>query len=99
MEGIMQEEVAPQTTETYYRAILDSIPLPIFLVDEDLQIHELNDAAKHVFGLAGEIVLKQRGGDVLHCLHATETPQGCGHASACSDCVVRNSVASFIGGG
>jgi len=94
----MTELEAPQTAETYYRAILNAIPLPIFLVDEDLQVHELNEAAKRVFGLAGEIVLQQRGGDVLHCLHATETPKGCGHSSRCSDCVIRNSVLSSLTG-
>ena len=94
----MQEQEAPQNSETFYRAILNSIPLPIFLVDEDLQVHELNESAKRVFGLAGEIVLQQRGGDVLHCLHATETPQGCGHSSSCSDCVIRNSVLSCLSG-
>ncbi|HUN90066.1 MAG TPA: PAS domain S-box protein [Terriglobales bacterium] len=87
-----------QSTESFYRAILNSIPLPIFLVDEELKLHELNEAARHVFGLDGEIVLQQRGGDVLHCLHASETPQGCGHASSCSDCVIRNSVLSSLAG-
>ena len=94
----MQEEAALQNTETYYRAILNSIPLPIFLVDEDLQVHELNEAAKRIFGLEHEVVLKQRGGDVLHCLHATETPQGCGQAPSCSDCVIRNSVLGCLSG-
>jgi len=94
----MQEEAALQNTDTFYRAILNSIPLPIFLVDEDLQVQELNDAAKRAFGLQRDVVLQQRGGDVLHCLHATETPQGCGHAPSCSDCVIRNSVLSCLSG-
>lgn len=98
LRGLMQDEEVPQSTETFYRAILNSIPLPIFLVAEDLQVFELNEAAKRVFGLERETVLQQRGGDVLHCLHATETPEGCGHSSRCSDCVVRNSVLSCLSG-
>ena len=31
-------------------------------------------------------------GDVLHCLHATESPEGCGGAPACSDCGLRAAV-------
>jgi hypothetical protein len=36
--------------------------------------------------------VNRRGGNVWHCLHATETPRGCGHAPACKNCVVRESV-------
>jgi PAS domain-containing protein len=87
-----------QAVDAYCRAILDAIPLPIFLVNEDMEIHELNRAATRMFGLDREVVLKQRGGDVLHCLHATETPQGCGHSAQCSDCVIRNSTLSCLSG-
>lgn len=84
--------------ESFYRAILNAIPLPIFLVDEDIQIHELNTAATQTFGLDRNLVLKQRGGDALHCLHASETPEGCGRSSLCSDCVIRNSIVSCLSG-
>ena len=36
--------------------------------------------------------MRRRAGEILHCLHATETPDGCGRAKACKDCLVRNSV-------
>jgi PAS domain-containing protein len=72
--------------------------LPIFLVDEDIQIHELNLAATRIFGLDREMVLQQRGGDVLHCLHSTDTPEGCGTGTHCPDCVIRNSVLSCLTG-
>ena len=81
-----------------YPAILNAIPLPIFLVDEDIQIHELNLAAARLFGLEREMVLQQRGGNVLHCLHSTEVPEGCGKGTHCSDCVIRNSVMSCLAG-
>ena len=81
-----------------YQDILNAIPLPIFLVDEDIQIHELNSAATKTFSLDRETIMKQRGGNVLHCLHAAETPEGCGHAPSCSDCVIRNSVMACLAG-
>lgn len=84
--------------EGFYRAVLNAIPLPIFLVDEDLQIHELNTAATRAFGLNRELVFKQRGGDVLHCLNALESPDGCGSGPSCSDCVIRNSVMGCLAG-
>jgi PAS domain-containing protein len=87
-----------QATETFYHAILNAIPLPIFLVDDDMQIHELNTAATKTFGLERELVLQQRGGDVLHCLHSVDVPEGCGRGTSCTDCVIRNSVMSCLAG-
>jgi hypothetical protein len=37
-------------------------------------------------------VLATRAGDVMHCIHAAESPQGCGRSAACVSCVVRGSV-------
>ena len=87
-----------EATEKFYQAILNAIPIPIFLVNEDIQISELNDAATKTFGLDRELVLKQRGGDVLHCLHASEAPAGCGSGEHCPDCVIRNSVFGCLNG-
>ena len=87
-----------QAAEQFYRAILNAIPLPIFLVAEDIQIEELNEAASRTFGLDRESVIQQRGGDVLHCLHALETPEGCGRSESCTDCVIRNSILSCLAG-
>ncbi len=87
-----------QALDSFYRAILDAIPLPIFLVDVEMEVQEMNSAATRAFGVDRERILKQRGGDVLHCLHATETRQGCGYGSHCSDCVIRNSIAACLQG-
>ena len=97
--GFMQvTEDSLQALDGFYRAILEAIPLPMFLVDEDMQVQELNSAASHTFGLDRDRVLKRRGGDVLHCLSATESREGCGHGSNCSDCIIRNSVAACLEG-
>lgn len=87
-----------QGTIEFYRAILDAIPLPIFLVDEDVRIHELNPAAARTFGLDHELVLKQRSGNVLHCLNSLAVPEGCGRGPSCTDCVIRNSVMACLSG-
>ncbi len=72
--------------------LFDTIPSFIFIVDEDVRIHHLNIAASRLLGVDKEMVLLKRGGEALHCLHASETPEGCGRAPACMECVVRNSV-------
>jgi hypothetical protein len=76
----------------FLRAILDANPNFMFVVDEDVRIVEFNRAAGEFLSAERDQVLRRRGGDVLHCLHSTETPDGCGHAPYCQTCVVRNSV-------
>jgi PAS domain-containing protein len=84
--------------DSYYRTILNAIPLMIFVVDEDMRIRDLNDAAAAVFGLNKATVLNRRGGEVLHCLHWHDVPEGCGRAPFCKNCLIRNSVTrSFQG--
>ena len=84
--------------DSYERTILDAIPLAIFVVDEDVRIHDLNRAAATVFGLETTTILKRRGGEVLHCLHSNDVPEGCGRGPFCQNCVVRNSVTACLQG-
>ncbi len=81
------------------RSIFDAMPSPIFLVDEDVRILGYNLAAGDLLSAGRTVVLQQRGGEALHCIHSEETPWGCGSAPACSDCVIRNSVSEAYRGG
>jgi len=76
----------------YHRTILDAMPCPVFVVEEDVRILDFNTAASAILNEDRKIVLRQRAGDVLHCIHSLETPEGCGHAVACTECPIRNSV-------
>ena len=77
-----------------HRVLFDAMPLPVFVVDEDVNILEYNAAAARLLDqnlLPGE---HRRGGDVLRCLHAAEAPGGCGCTPACADCELRAAVRS-----
>ena len=76
----------------FHRMLFDAMPMPVFVVDEDVHIMECNAAATRLFGPDKQMILKRRGGEVLHCVNATKVPEGCGHAPACHDCPVRNAV-------
>ena len=43
-----------------YRAILNAIPLMIFVVDEDVRVYDLNEAAVTVFGPDTATILNRR---------------------------------------
>jgi PAS domain-containing protein len=74
------------------REILDAIPSFVLVVDEDLHILEYNAAAEKLLGLGRQQILLRHSGDLLHCLHALDAPEGCGHSEACKTCIVRGAV-------
>ena len=75
-----------------HRVMFDAMPLPVFVVDKDVNVLECNTAAARLFEPGKRTGKPQKAGDILHCLHTTETPKGCGGASACSDCGLREAV-------
>lgn len=82
----------------YYRTILDTLPVPVFVVDNDVRIHDLNIAASQMFGVHRREIYKMRGGDALHCINSFGSAEGCGRSSMCENCIIRNSVTSSLSG-
>jgi hypothetical protein len=68
----------------------NAIPFPIMVVDNDVRMLFWNSAALRLLG--SEEIYRQKGGDILHCLHSFESNEGCGHGEACKTCIIRNSV-------
>jgi len=80
------------------KLVVDSVPSPVFLVDDDMRILECNTAASELLAADTNPVRHQCIGDPLHCLHAKDVAAGCGRGSLCKSCVMRNSVAEGIQG-
>lgn len=80
-----------------YAHLLNAIPVPIFIVDDDVRILDSNVAAERAFGLSKAVIRSRRGGEVLGCLRSHEVPGGCGKAPACKSCVIRTSVSKCLG--
>jgi PAS domain-containing protein len=78
--------------EGMHRVMFDAMPIPVFVVDRDVTILDYNSAAAQMLKVDKTKVLRRRAGEVLHCVHSTETQDGCGRSWFCSDCAVRNSV-------
>ncbi len=83
----------------YLQNIINSMPVMIFVVDADVAIHDLNTAAAITFNLDRSHVMLKRSGEVLHCLHSTDMPGGCGRGPHCGgNCVIRKSVGEAMAG-
>jgi len=83
---------------SYYRSIVNAMPVPFFVVDGDLRLLDSNAAAAKLLKSEMAHVLHKRGGDVLHCLHSIASPAGCGHSKQCGDCMLRKSVSLALSG-
>jgi len=86
------------TNADLLKEVLNVIPSLLFVVDNDVAIQEYNAAAAEFLKENREAILKRRSGEVLNCLHAANVPAGCGHAVACGECVIRNSVTEAFQG-
>jgi PAS domain-containing protein len=80
--------------DDFFGTILHAMPLPVFVVDEDVKIIAANQAASRMLGKDPTMLYRRRAGEILHCVHSREVSGGCGKAPSCRDCIVRNSVAA-----
>lgn len=80
----------------FMRHALDAVPSMVMVTDEDTRILYRNLAARQL--LSGEKVYGGRAGEVMHCIHSSDVPAGCGQGPHCSECLLRNSVNSAFSG-
>jgi hypothetical protein len=70
-------------------SVFDALPFPAFIVDADVRLLAVNPAANRFVRSGDDTLLRQRGGEVLHCINSGA---GCGLSPACTDCVIRSAV-------
>ncbi len=80
--------------EGYLRSLFDAFPSPVLVCDRTLLIHDANQAARGLMGSGSEISLKRLCGNLLHCIHALQSAEGCGTTEFCEDCALRETVAA-----
>jgi nitrogen fixation/metabolism regulation signal transduction histidine kinase len=89
--------IIPQE-DAFFEAVIDAVPSPLFVVDEEVRVYAYNRAAVPLFAEDPGKILRMGCGDALYCIHSAETPQGCGGGEACKKCVIRLSVGKSCGG-
>ena len=68
--------------------LLDRLPVPVLVVDDDVRVRGANRAAREALGKSLNDVQGRLGGEALECVHAGE-PGGCGRTAHCKGCVIR----------
>ena len=72
----------------FHDALFQAVPVPIFVVDQELELWEYNTAAAGWIGEPKRDNRRRLLGQALRCVHSHETLTGCGHAERCADCTI-----------
>ena len=70
---------------------LDSIPLPVLVVDRQVVVRAANRTASEALSKDPQEMVQHLAGNVFECAHA-RLPGGCGRTVHCSGCAIRRSV-------
>lgn len=73
-------------------AINQILPLPVMVVTTDMSVVHINPAAVAMLEQDHVLLVEKRCGEILECLHALQTPGGCGHTEHCLECTFRKAV-------
>jgi hypothetical protein len=95
---ILEEVVValqPQHGDAIPTTVFDALPFPAWIVDDDMRLIAVNRASNRLLGEESDVVLRQRGGEFLHCVNSAG---GCGKSAKCPDCVLRGTTRFAVAG-
>jgi len=87
-----QNEATLRNSEKEFSAIFSSVPLIIFVVDEEIRVIKANRSALTFAGRKETTITGLRTGEAIRCLNYMENDQGCGFGQACQNCQVRMTI-------
>ncbi|MFZ3371642.1 MAG: hypothetical protein WA131_01235 [Desulfitobacteriaceae bacterium] len=91
MENLLKQE-------SFIRTMFDTIPLLTLVLDPDLRVYAVNQAAKNSITSNETEFLGESCGQVLGCRHASDDASGCGFGPNCKNCIIRNTALRTIKG-
>lgn len=77
------------SASSFARALLDTIPCGVMVLDENRQIRAVNDVMVQALCLPAKAVIGKRGGEVLGCIYADWGEEPCGIKIECEHCEAR----------
>jgi len=92
-------ENALKEQEQELATIFENAPFVMLLLDGERKVRRVNAQACSFAGSSINDMIGRRSGEALRCLHALDTPEGCGFCPHCPDCVVRLTVLDTFGTG
>lgn len=87
----------PQADQLTIDEFFRSLPMPVFLLNEERRVEKMTPAAAEIFGThsrssAPDGEKANPFGRIINCIHSLDDPRGCGYGSFCGDCPVRTTI-------
>lgn len=91
-------QVARRTLEVHLetRLAYETVPVPIFLLDDGAMIRRMNRAAAVLTGEEPDRFRHRPAGYALGCVHYVHQEDGCGQRDDCQNCMLRRMVTETI---
>lgn len=74
------------------KTVINNLPIAVLVIDEDRRVMMANRTAERVSGAGEADMVHRKGGEVLGCVHAEDSPKGCGFGPSCQYCDIKNAV-------
>jgi PAS domain S-box-containing protein len=91
-QRVAERTAALRESEAEIRAIYQSAPVVMMLVDTERRVVRINTTGAEFAGRPGPELIGMRGGEALRCFHSFDSAQGCGFGEFCQHCAVRETV-------
>jgi PAS domain S-box-containing protein len=75
-----------------FKALVNSAQAGIFIMDENMVISSINNAALSLFKKVEGQILGKRFGDGFCCRGSIEDERGCGYGTSCQNCELRKAI-------
>lgn len=85
--ALIEKQALQINSEPHIAGILHAISLPVIIINASRQVVFANSPFLSMLGLdSDKPLLGVRPGEIISCLHSTETEHGCGTSAACALC-------------
>ncbi len=84
-------EMQKENEANNLKQIFYSAPVGMMIIDEEITINQINNAALKMFKAKKKIVIGKRFGNSFCCKGSFENEQGCGYGILCRECELRKS--------
>ncbi|MBI5557647.1 MAG: sigma 54-interacting transcriptional regulator [Deltaproteobacteria bacterium] len=81
---------------SFIKTLLNEIPCGVLVLDADLRIRQINNVIEKIIGVKNDEAVGKCGGDILNCINAIRSPNGCGSTVYCNTCVTRRAAADAL---
>jgi sigma-54 dependent transcriptional regulator, acetoin dehydrogenase operon transcriptional activator AcoR len=82
----------------FLKGLFSAIPCGVLIVDRERRVLAVNSVIERIFGVSDADVTGKKGGEVLRCVHADDSPEGCGFGDHCQICLVRRTARDAVRG-